>query len=113
MGPKYGPCRTAADTGRWISVELRLLALRRSQPLRSGSETTSSPAPNWQGALMRTLDFRPFREDSFVKTKRKLLDDCDLWCVVSLPVGVFTAAGAGVTTNLLFFTKGQPTRKVW
>jgi type I restriction enzyme M protein len=52
-------------------------------------------------------------EDAFVKTKRKLLDDCDLWCVVSLPGGVFTAAGAGVKTNLLFFTKGQRTRKIW
>jgi len=41
------------------------------------------------------------------------LDDCDLWCVVSLPGGVFTAAGAGVKTNLLFFTKGKPTEKVW
>lgn len=60
-----------------------------------------------EGLLFRT------NEDAFVKTKRKLLDDCDLWCVVSLPVGVFTAAGAGVKTNLLFFTKGQPTRKIW
>ena len=33
--------------------------------------------------------------------------------MVSLPGGVFTAAGAGVKTNLLFFTKGQPTRKIW
>ena len=32
---------------------------------------------------------------------------------MSLPGGVFTAAGAGVKTNLLFFTKGQPTEKVW
>jgi type I restriction enzyme M protein len=52
-------------------------------------------------------------QDAFVKTKRKLLDDCELWCVVSLPGGVFTAAGAGVKTNLLFFTKGQPTHKIW
>lgn len=52
-------------------------------------------------------------EDAFVKTKRKLLDDCNLWCVVSLPGGVFTAAGAGVKTNLLFFTKGEPTSKIW
>lgn len=52
-------------------------------------------------------------EDAFVKTKRKLLDDCDLWCVVSLPGGVFTAAGAGVKTNLLFFTKGRSTRTIW
>ena len=60
-----------------------------------------------EGLLFRT------NEDAFVRTKRKLLDDCDLWCVVSLPVGVFTAAGAGVKTNLLFFTKGKPTRKIW
>jgi type I restriction enzyme M protein len=60
-----------------------------------------------EGLLFRT------NEDAFVKTKRKLLDDCDLWCVVSLPGGVFTAAGAGVKTNLLFFTKGGPTRKIW
>ena len=60
-----------------------------------------------EGLLFRT------NEDAFVKTKRKLLDDCDLWCVVSLPGGVFSAAGAGVKTNLLFFTKGQPTTKIW
>ena len=52
-------------------------------------------------------------EDAFVKTKRKLLDDCDVWCIVSLPAGVFSAAGAGVKTNLLFFTRGQPTRRIW
>lgn len=60
-----------------------------------------------EGLLFRT------NQDAFVKTKRKLLDECDLWCVVSLPAGVFTAAGAGVKTNLLFFTKGQPTKKIW
>ena len=60
-----------------------------------------------EGLLFRTT------EDAFVKTKRKLLDDCELWCVVSLPAGVFTTAGAGVKTNLLFFTKGRPTQKIW
>ncbi len=48
-----------------------------------------------EGVLFRT------NETAFVQTKRKLLDDCDLWCIVSLPGGVFTAAGAGVKTNLL------------
>lgn len=52
-------------------------------------------------------------QDAFVKTKQKLLNDCDVWCIVSLPAGVFTAAGAGVKTNLIFFTKGKPTRKIW
>ncbi len=60
-----------------------------------------------EGVLFRT------NETAFVQTKRKLLDDCDLWCIVSLPGGVFTAAGAGVKTNLLFFTKGKHTEKVW
>jgi len=60
-----------------------------------------------EGLLFRT------NEDAFVKTKRKLLDECDLWCILSLPAGVFTAAGAGVKTNLLFFTKGSQTQKIW
>lgn len=52
-------------------------------------------------------------ETAFVQTKRKLLDECDLQCILSLPGGVFTAAGAGVKTNLLFFIKGRPTERVW
>lgn len=60
-----------------------------------------------EGVLFRT------NENAFVQTKRKLLDDCDLYCIVSLPGGVFTAAGAGVKTNLLFFEKGNRTEKVW
>ncbi len=60
-----------------------------------------------EGVLFRT------NETAFVQTKRKLLDDCDLWAIVSLPAGMFTTAGAGVKTNLLFFTKGRPTERVW
>jgi type I restriction enzyme M protein len=60
-----------------------------------------------EGVLFRT------NETAFVQAKRKLLDDCDLWCIVSLPSGTFVNAGAGVKTNLLFFTKGQVTEKVW
>lgn len=60
-----------------------------------------------EGLLFRTS------EEAFIKTKRKLLDECNLWCVLSLPGGVFTQAGAGVKTNLLFFTKGEPTRSIW
>jgi type I restriction enzyme M protein len=53
-----------------------------------------------EGLLFRT------NESAFVETKRKLVDECSLWCVISLPGGVFSTAGAGVKTNLLFFTKG-------
>jgi type I restriction enzyme M protein len=60
-----------------------------------------------EGVMFRT------NENAFVQTKRKLLDTCDLWAVVSLPSGLFSATGAGVKTNLLFFTKGQPTARTW
>jgi type I restriction enzyme M protein len=60
-----------------------------------------------EGVLFRTADA------AFVQTKRRLLAECDLWGVVSLPVGTFAAAGAGVKTNLLFFTQGRPTERIW
>jgi type I restriction enzyme M protein len=60
-----------------------------------------------EGVLFRS------NQTAFVQTKRKLLNECDLWCIVSLPNGVFTGAGAGVKTDLLFFTKGKPTEKIW
>jgi len=60
-----------------------------------------------EGVLFRT------NETAFVQTKRKLLDDCDLWCIVSLPAGTFINAGAGVKANLLFLTRGGPTKQIW
>lgn len=61
-----------------------------------------------EGVLFRT------NEAAFVQTKRRLLEECDLWGIVSLPGGVFTSAGAGVKTNLLFFEKnGKSTERVW
>ncbi|RJO61000.1 N-6 DNA methylase [candidate division WS5 bacterium] len=60
-----------------------------------------------EGVLFRA------NETAFVQTKRKLLDDCDLWCILSLPAGAFVNAGAGVKTNLLFFTRGGYTEKIW
>ncbi|OGO51919.1 MAG: N-6 DNA methylase [Chloroflexi bacterium RBG_16_68_14] len=60
-----------------------------------------------EGALFRT------NETAFVQTKRKLLDECDLYCIVSLPAGVFINAGAASKTNLLFFRKGQSTERIW
>jgi len=60
-----------------------------------------------EGLLFRT------NESAFVETKRKLVDECDLWAIVSLPGGVFSTAGAGVKTNLMFFTKGKKTERIW
>ena len=47
------------------------------------------------------------------QVRQKLLDECDLYCVVSLASGAFTDANTGVKTNLLFFRKGSPTEKIW
>lgn len=60
-----------------------------------------------EGFLFRT------NESAFVETKRKLVDECDLWAILSLPGGVFSTAGAGVKTNLMFFTKGKKTARTW
>lgn len=60
-----------------------------------------------EGVLFRT------NEDAYVKTKRKLLDECNLHTIISLPAGLFTSAGAGVKTNILFFEKGESTEKIW
>jgi type I restriction enzyme M protein len=60
-----------------------------------------------EGVLFRT------NETAFVQTKRKLLNECNLFCIVSLPPKVFVNAGAASKTNLLFFVKGEPTREIW
>jgi type I restriction enzyme M protein len=43
--------------------------------------------------------------------RKKLLEECNLHTILDLPSGVFT--GAGVKTVVLFFTKGEPTEKIW
>ena len=60
-----------------------------------------------EGFLFRT------NEAAFVRTKQKLLSECNLWCIVSLPEGVFVNAGTNLKTNLLFFTKGEATENIW
>jgi type I restriction enzyme M protein len=42
-----------------------------------------------------------------------LTEDCDLHTVLRLPRGTFTPYSQGVKANVVFFTKGQPTEKVW
>jgi type I restriction enzyme M protein len=44
--------------------------------------------------------------------RRMLLEDCRLDAVISMPSGVFKPY-AGVSTAVLYFTKGEPTKEVW
>ena len=53
-----------------------------------------------------------FGEGVKTRIKEELLDKCNLHTIVRLPNGVFNPY-TGIRTNLLFFTKGQPTTDVW
>lgn len=46
------------------------------------------------------------------KIRKKLLEECRLDAVISMPSGIFKPY-AGVSTGILVFTKGEPTEKVW
>ena len=46
------------------------------------------------------------------RIRQKLLEDCNLHTIVRLPNSVFQPY-ASVATNLLFFTKGEPTQSIW
>jgi type I restriction enzyme M protein len=46
------------------------------------------------------------------KIRTKLLEDCRLDAVISMPSGVFRPY-SGSSTGVLVFTKGEPTEKVW
>ncbi len=53
-----------------------------------------------------------FGEGVKSRIKGKLLEECNLHTIIRLPPGVFQPY-AGVNTNLVFFTKGQPTKEIW
>lgn len=53
-----------------------------------------------------------FGEGIKTRIKKKLVEECNLHTVVRLPAGVF-APYTSIKTNILFFTKGQPTQEVW
>lgn len=44
--------------------------------------------------------------------KKKLIEDCNLHTIIRLPKDVF-APYTNINTNLLFFTKGTPTKSIW
>jgi type I restriction enzyme M protein len=53
-----------------------------------------------------------FGEGVKTRIKEKLLSECNLHTVVRLPNSVFKPY-ASIGTNLLFFEKGTPTKKIW
>lgn len=53
-----------------------------------------------------------FGEGVKTKIKKLLVEECNLHTIVRLPNGVFNPY-TGIKTNILFFTKGQPTKEIW
>ena len=53
-----------------------------------------------------------FGEGVKTRIKEHLLLECNLHTIVRLPNGVFNPY-TGIKTNLLFFTKGEPTKAIW
>lgn len=53
-----------------------------------------------------------FGEGVKTRLKEHLLTECDLHTIIRLPKGVF-APYTSIKTNILFFTKGKPTKEVW
>ena len=53
-----------------------------------------------------------FGEGVKTRIKEHLLTECNLHTIVRLPKGVF-APYTPIKTNVLFFTKGKPTKEVW
>lgn len=75
--------------------------------LDSGSDTT---AGGRAGVVLP--DGTLFGEGVKTKIKKMLCEECNLHTIVRLPNGVFNPY-TGIKTNILFFTKGQPTKEVW
>jgi type I restriction enzyme M protein len=77
-------------------------------------EVLASPTTEKQGGRAAVVlpDGTLFGEGVKTKIKKLLTEECNLHTIVRLPNGVF-APYTSIKTNILFFTKGKPTTKVW
>jgi type I restriction enzyme M protein len=68
--------------------------------------------PNTGRAAVVLPDGFLFGEGVKTNLKRELLNEFNLHTIVRLPKGVFSPY-TSITTNILFFEKGEPTKNVW
>jgi type I restriction enzyme M protein len=66
---------------------------------------------NGRAAIVIKNTFLSNSDNASVSLRKHILESCNLHTVLDMPGGTFL--GAGVKTVVLFFTKGQPTQKVW
>ncbi|MCL1148170.1 type I restriction-modification system subunit M [Shewanella marinintestina] len=77
-------------------------------------ELLAEPSAGKEGGRAAVVlpDGTLFGEGVKTKIKKLLTEECNLHTIVRLPNGVFNPY-TGIKTNILFFTKGQPTKDVW
>lgn len=64
-----------------------------------------------KAAIVIKNTFLSNTDNASVALRKHLLESCNLHTVLDMPGGTFL--GAGVKTVVLFFTKGEPTQKIW
>jgi len=64
-----------------------------------------------RAAIVIKNTFLSNSDNASVSLRKHLLESCNLHTVLDMPGGTFL--GAGVKTVVLFFQKGEPTRKIW
>ncbi len=63
------------------------------------------------GAVVIKNTFLSNSDNASVALRKELLENCNLHTVLDMPGGTFQ--GAGVKTVVLFFEKGEPTKRIW
>lgn len=66
---------------------------------------------NGRCAIVIKNTFLSNTDNASVSLRKHLLASCNLHTILDMPAGTFT--GAGVKTVVLFFQKGEPTKKIW
>lgn len=64
-----------------------------------------------RAAIVIKNTFLSNADNASVSLRKHLLESCNLHTILDMPAGTFT--GAGVKTVVLFFQKGEPTKKIW
>jgi len=67
--------------------------------------------PGGRAAIVIKNTFLSNTDNAAIALRKELLENCNLYAVLDCPAKTFL--GAGVKTVVLFFTKGEPTQKVW
>ncbi|WP_339677478.1 N-6 DNA methylase [uncultured Zhongshania sp.] len=67
--------------------------------------------PGGRAAIVIKNTFLSNTDNAAVALRRELLENCNLHTILDCPAKTFL--GAGVKTVVLFFTKGEPTQKIW